>query len=229
MMNIEERLRTEFNDWARAGRGQRMEKGHRATGEQAIELMGLEASSRVLDLGCGSGWAARLIAGHITSGRVVGIDISDEMIALACEASSEYSNVSFQTGSAQQLDFRNGEFTHVFSMESIYYYGDILAALREVRRVLAPCGLFAAVVDLYQENEPSHQWIAQLNVPVQLLSVNQYHELFEQAGFDNVMDRRLVDPSPVPDDYDGGSFASRDDYLKYRQAGSLMMSGNVPV
>lgn len=229
MMNIEERLRTEFNDWARAGRGQRMEQGHRATGEQAIELMSLEATSRVLDLGCGSGWATRTIADHVTSGQVVGIDISDEMIALARESSSKYSNVTFQIGSAEKLDFRNGEFTHVFSMESIYYYGDMLAALREVQRVLTPGGLFVSVVDLYQENEPSHQWIAQLKVPVHLVSINQYHILFEQAGFVNVLDQRLLDPSPVPDDYDGGSFASRDDYLKYRQAGSLMMSGNVPL
>lgn len=228
-MNAEERLRIEFNDWAKAGRGERMEKGHRATGEQAIELMGLEAASRALDLGCGSGWAARLMADHATSGRVVGIDISDEMIALACESTLEYSNVKFQTGSAQRLDFKDGEFTHVFSMESIYYYGDMLAALKEVRRVLAPGGSFVAVVDLYEENEPSHQWIEQLKVPVHLLSIVQYHELFEKAGFVSVMDRRLLDPSPVPDNYDGGSFASRDDYLKYRQAGSLMMSGNVAI
>lgn len=228
-MDIDERLRIEFNEWAEAGRGERMEQGHRPTGEPAIESMGLDATSCVLDLGCGSGWAARLIADRVTSGRVVGIDISNEMISLARESSTEYSNVTFQIGSAQRLDFEAGEFTHVFSMESIYYYGDMLAALREVRRVLAPGGLFVAVVDLYIENEPSHQWIAQLNVPVQLLSINQYHGMFEQAGFVNVSDRRLLDPSPVPDDYDGGSFATRDDYLEYKQAGSLMMSGNTPL
>ena len=36
---MNERLRLEFNDWARAGRGAGMEKGHRPVGEQAIELM----------------------------------------------------------------------------------------------------------------------------------------------------------------------------------------------
>jgi len=226
-VNIDERLRTEFNEWAKAGRGERMEQGHHATGQQAIELMHLEPSSRVLDLGCGSGWAARLMAKRAKNGRVVGIDISNEMIAVAGEASSDYSNVSFQTGSAQHLEFNDGEFTHAFSMESIYYYGDMLAALREVHRVLAPRGVFVAVVDLYEENKPSHQWIEQLNVPVHLLSIKQYHDLFEQAGFLDVTDRRLLDPSPVPENYDGGSFASRDDYLEYRQEGSLMMSGNV--
>ena len=34
-------------------------------------------------------------------------------------------------------------------------------------------------------------------------------------------------PGPVPDDYTGGSFKSRDDYLEYRAAGSLLISGEV--
>ena len=32
-------------------------------------------------------------------------------------------------------------------------------------------------------------------------------------------------PRPVPDDYTSGSFKSRDDYVKYRDTGSLMISG----
>src|SRR6266513_899323 len=58
---IADRLRLEFNDWARAGRGEGMEKGHRPVGEQAIELMAIPSDAQVLDVGCGSGWATRLI------------------------------------------------------------------------------------------------------------------------------------------------------------------------
>jgi ubiquinone/menaquinone biosynthesis C-methylase UbiE len=226
---MEERLRLEFNDWAKAGRGERMERGHRPTGEQAINRMSLHAESVVLDLGCGSGWATRLMAGYATRGRVVGIDISDEMIALAKESSSEYSNVDFQIGSTESLAFDDAEFTHAFSMESIYYYGNMLAALREIRRVLAPGGLFVAVVDLYKENRPSHQWIEQINVPMQLLSIAEYHELFENAGFVDVQDQRLLDPAPITNEYSSGSFSSREDYLEYRQAGSLMMTGQAAI
>lgn len=224
---MEERLRLEFNDWARAGRGERMERGHRPTGEQAIARLDLKDDSRALDLGCGSGWAARLMAARAKSGRVVGIDISDEMIAQARSSSTEFTNIEFRVGSAEQLPFADGEFTHAFSMESIYYYADMLAALKEVRRVLAPGGVFASVVDLYKENEPSHQWIEQLKVPVQLLSVEEYRQLFARAGFDEVSDERLYDPTPIPDDYAGGSFASREDYLKYRESGSLLVCGRV--
>jgi SAM-dependent methyltransferase len=229
MKMMEERLRLEFNDWAREGRGERMERGHRPTGEQAITRLSLRADSRVLDLGCGSGWATRLMAGSAKRVRVVGIDISDEMIAQARAASTAYPNVEFHVGSAEHLPFADGEFTHAFSMESIYYYGDMAAALSEVHRVLSPGGLFASVVDLYHENEPSHQWIEQLKVPVQLLSIDEYHRLFEQAGFVEVFDGRLLDPTPIPADYAGGSFKSREDYLKYRESGSLLVCGRVKV
>ena len=223
----DERLRLEFNDWARAGRGEGMEKGHRPVGKQAIELMGIQLNSRVLDVGCGTGWATRLLAAKARDGSVAGIDIADEMIRLARETSTSFSNVEFRVASAERLPFNDGEFTHAFSMESLYYYADMLGALREIKRVLKPGGLFVNVVDLYEENMPSHQWVAELKVPVQLLSSAGYRALFERAGFVNVHDRRLHDPAPVPDNYSGGSFQNREDYVNYKEAGSLMLSGEV--
>jgi SAM-dependent methyltransferase len=223
----DERLRLEFNDWARAGRGEGMEKGHRPVGEQAIALMSIPSDARVLDVGCGSGWATRLMGERTRDGRVVGIDIADEMIELARKSSLSFSNVEFQVASAEKLPFRDGEFTHAFSMESLYYYADIAGALLEIKRVLKPGGLFVTVVDLYQENLPSHQWVDQLKVPVQLLSSNDYRSLFERAGFVNVRDGRLYDPAPIPADYNGGSFRRREEYVKYKESGSLVVSGEV--
>ena len=224
---LDERLRTEFNDWARAGRGESMERGHRPVGEQAIGLMGIKSDSRVLDVGCGSGWATRLMAQTAKNGKVVGIDISDEMIRFARESSGELSNVEFEVGSAERLPYPDHQFTHAFSMESLYYYADMLGALREIARVLGHGGLFLSVVDLYRENRPTLQWVEQLNLPVQVLSVAEYRALFERAGFSNVTDRRLYDPTPIPEDYTGGSFKTRDDLVEYKITGSLMLSGEV--
>ena len=202
-----------------------MERGHRPVGEQAIERMKIPVQGTVLDVGCGSGWAARFMAERARDGRVVGIDVSDEMVRLARGESVDYPNVEFQVASAEQLPFNNAEFTHSFSMESLYYYTDIGEALAEIRRVLQPGGLFVAVVDLYQENEPSHQWIDFLKVPVQLLSAAEYYSLFERAGFINVSHERLPDPTPVPEIYTGTTFKTRDDFVRYRQNGSLMLKG----
>ncbi len=224
----DERLRTEFNDWVRAGRGPSMERGHRPVGEQAIRLLEIPEDGRVLDVGCGNGWATRLMAQEASHGRVVGIDISDEMVDLARE-SAVLSNMEFREASAERLPFAENEFTHVFSMESLYYYGDTLRALQEIRRVLKPGGRFGCVVDLYKENRPSHQWIADLKVSVHLLSIDEYRSLFEGAGFVNVSDRRIYDPTPVPEEYAGGSFKTREDFLEYRATGSLLIIGEVAV
>jgi ubiquinone/menaquinone biosynthesis C-methylase UbiE len=224
---MDDRLRTEFNEWARAGKGESMERGHRPVGEQAIERMQLPATARVLDLGCGSGWATRLMAEKAKKGRVVGIDISDEMVQLARDTSKSFDNVEFHVASAERLPFADREFTHAFSMESLYYYEDMPSALKEILRILIRGGLFVCVVDLYQENRPSHQWVAQLKVPVQLLRIAEYESLFEKAGFKNVKTQRLYDPAPLPQSYSGSTFRNLEELIEYKQAGSLMVSGEV--
>ena len=148
---MDEILRVEFNEWAKAGRGESMERGHRPVGEQAIARMLVKSTARVLDVGCGSGWASRLLAASARDGSVIGIDISDEMIRVAREASQDFPNISFEVASAEALPFENDQFTDAFSMESIYYYENMPAALAEVNRVLEPAGLFVIVVDLFQE------------------------------------------------------------------------------
>jgi ubiquinone/menaquinone biosynthesis C-methylase UbiE len=224
---MDDQLRTEFNEWARAGKGESMEKGHGPVGRQAIQLMRVPADARVLDVGCGSGWATRALAGYAINGQVTGIDISDEMIRVARESSAAFPNADFEVASAEQLPFTDSEFTHAFSMESLYYYENISEAVTEIHRVLRPGGLFVAVMDLYWESEATHQWIDTLKVPVELLSVEDYRSLFVDAGFVNIRDQRLFDPTPIPENYAGGSFKSRADFEEYRRAGSLMVSGEV--
>ena len=224
---MDEHLRIEFNEWAKAGRGEGMERGHRPVGEQAIDKMNIPRDARVLDVGCGSGWASRLMAEKAIEGKVVGIDISDEMVQLSADTSTEFSNAEFKVASAESLPFADSVFSHAFSMESLYYYTNMPAAVAEIYRVIGDGGEFVSVVDLYLENAPSHQWIPTLKVPVQLLSEADYKKLFEEAGFVNVTCERVLDPRPVPDDYSSGSFDSREDYILYKQNGSLMVKGEV--
>jgi SAM-dependent methyltransferase len=227
MNTIDEHLRLEFNEWARAGRGEGMEKGHRPVGEQAIEKMHLHPTSIVLDVGCGSGWATRLMAEKATRGRVVGIDISDEMVGLSRDTSREYQNIEFKVATAEALPFRTDEFTHAFSMESLYYYSNMMAALREIHRVIVAGGLFVTVIDLYLENHPSHRWVDELKVPVHLLGIPEYRSMLQETGYVNIKDRRLRDPAPIPERYTGSSFSSHEEFVQFKQNGSLMLTAEV--
>ena len=79
------------------------------------------------------------MAEKLHEGNVMGIDISDEMVHWR-ETSSSFQNVEFKVATAEELPFPDNEFTHAFSMESLYYYSNMIAALREIRRVLVTVG-----------------------------------------------------------------------------------------
>lgn len=140
--NTDEHMRREFNDWAEAGRGEEMEQHHLSITQQTLAVMNLQPGQRALDLGCGAGWATRLLAkavgGGPQPGQVVGLDVSDEMIRRARANSTDYDNILFVVGSAQQIPWQESFFDKVLSVESFYYYGDQGGALDEVRRVMAP-------------------------------------------------------------------------------------------
>lgn len=102
----DEKLQQEFNRWASAGEGGKMERHHLDITEKTIRLMNLRPGERALDLGCGSGWATRLLArlvgdGPEGFGQVVGLDVSDEMVRQARAASGDFENILYVWGSAQ--------------------------------------------------------------------------------------------------------------------------------
>src|SRR5277367_6330639 len=91
----DEKLQLEFNRWADEGEGEKMERHHLDITEKTMRLMDLRPGERVLDLGCGAGWATRLLARMVSDGpegfgQVVGVDVSDEMIRRARETSKEF-------------------------------------------------------------------------------------------------------------------------------------------
>ena len=125
--------------------GEDMERHHLDITEKTVRLMNLRPGERVLDLGCGSGWATRLLArlvgdGPEGFGQVVGVDVSDEMVRQARQASKDFENILYVWGSAQQIPWEENFFDKVLSVESFYYYADQDRALMELFRVMAPRG-----------------------------------------------------------------------------------------
>src|ERR1700723_4347808 len=93
----DEKLQQEFNRWAAAGEGPKMESHHLDITAKTIRRMNLLPGERVLDLVCGSGWATRLLArlvgeGPDGFGQGVGLDVSDEMGRQAREGSKDFEN-----------------------------------------------------------------------------------------------------------------------------------------
>src|SRR6516225_3706030 len=114
-------LREEFNRWADAGRGDSMEKDHLPITLPLLDKMHLRPADNVLDVGSGSGWLARRIASQVPEGRVVGMDISDEMIRVARRNSIDHDNILYVVGEAAEIPWEPNFFHHAMSVESAYY------------------------------------------------------------------------------------------------------------
>jgi len=229
----DQKLQQEFNRWAEAGEGGKMEHHHLDITEKTIRLMNLRPGERVLDLGCGSGWATRLVArlvgdGPEGFGQVIGVDVSDEMIRQARGASRDFENILYVWGSAQQIPWEENFFDKVLSVESFYYYADQDRALAELFRVMVPRGRMFILINLYKDNPYSLQWVDKLKVPVHVRSSAEYVELLKKHAFENVEARQIPDETPTPNDYVSKSFKSLEDLRAFKRTGALLLMASKP-
>jgi SAM-dependent methyltransferase len=104
-----------------------------------------EGTEMVLDLGSGVGHTA--LACATQAARVVGVDVTPEMVAVATSLAAErgLQNVSFRLANVEALPFEDASFDVVTSRVSAHHYANLATALAEARRVLKPGGsLFIA-------------------------------------------------------------------------------------
>ena len=110
---------------------------------------GLTIGERVLDLGTGTGAVAQRAAAIVgPGGKVVGMDISPQMLAMARAriAAGGCANVTLQEGRAEAIPADAGSFDVVLASLSLMYVIDREAAAREIARVLRPDGRLVAAV-----------------------------------------------------------------------------------
>jgi SAM-dependent methyltransferase len=221
----DEILREEFNRWAEAGRGEGMEQDHLPITLPVLDKMRLTRADNVLDVGCGAGWLSRRLTKLVPEGRVVGMDISDEMIRHARRASVDFDNLLFVAGEVAQIPWQPHFFSHVISVESSYYWPDPAAGLKDIFRVLADGGSAWILINYYRDNPHCHQWGSLLAVPTHLLSGEEWVEHFHAAGFTNVAQERIVDSSPSPEVYTGRWFRDAAHLRAFKSEGALLVHG----
>ena len=218
---IEREAANEFNRWSESGRAEAMERGHKSMTTQFLDGWSFSAEDRVLDVGCGNGWAVReMLTRGATDG--YGIDISPKMIERAQSLSEDKEHYFEST--AEHLPFESDFFDKILSIESLYYYANPLDALQEWFRVAKANAHLGIVIDLYQENEGSHCWIDALPIHAHLLSIEQLYALLSEAGWSDIRHSFILDNRPLksranfkPDPY----WPTYDQYLVFKEKGSL--------
>jgi arsenite methyltransferase len=155
-------------------------------------LIALEAGQTVLDLGSGGGIDVLLSAKRVgPTGKVYGLDMTDEMLALARDnqLKAGVSNVEFLKGTIEAIPLPANSVDVIISNCVINLSSDKDAVLREAFRVLKPGGRFAVSDVVVRGDVPAdvrrsmELWVGSI---AGALEEREYASKLERAGFTNV-------------------------------------------
>lgn len=213
-----------FDTWAGTERGENMAAGHDVLVSYILDMWDFRQVTRLLDAGCGNG-RALMHAYKRGAENLAGIDMSKKMIA---EAKKNIPEADLHSGSIDNLHmWQDDTFSHIISIEALYYLPDLPAGLKELCRVGQPDGKIAVAIDFYTENEGSHSWAEATGLSLQLLSSAEWIALFEEAGFNGVQASRIVRHENVKTEHEfvaSPYFPDYATYLKYIQEGALLLT-----
>jgi SAM-dependent methyltransferase len=156
-----------------------------------VDLIAPARDARVLEIGCGPGLALAALCDRVTIGRVVGLDHSPLMLAQAAKRNAraiEAGRLHLHLGGLDALGELSGNFDIVYSINVAMFWRDRSAALRAIRAVLRPGGLFATT---YQPRHPQ----AKSRDAVQF--AEQLSDAMDGFGFIDIRTEQLDLPLPA--------------------------------
>lgn len=181
----------------------------------AVQSLHLPAGSRGLDVGCGIGLQALLLAEAVgAGGHVTGIDISPELLAYGeklAEQAAFAGQITFREADALRIPFGDDSCDWAWSADFIGYpLGELIPFLAELMRVVRPGGRIAILAWSSQQLLPGHPLLeARLNatcsayIPYLQGTDPEAHFLralrrFREAGLEDVRARTLVGDARSP-------------------------------
>lgn len=159
-----------------------MAKANRAVNTWVLDLLDVDAQTDVLDVGCGPGVAVELASQR--AGTAAGVDVSDAAVK-AARARNPDSEI--ECAPADALPFADGAFTAVMSVNSMGFWPDPEAGVREIHRVLAAGGRVALALRMKAEDAKATDRRAYGSTTEQIEKVAN---LLRHVGFSEVTEHR---------------------------------------
>ena len=173
-----------FSQWALIGKDEGMERGHAASVKAMLELAlpKVKSDFSAIDLGCGNGWGVRLLS-EMGASHVEGVDGAIEMIKKAQEKDSEH---KYSHGMLPEWS-PGRRFDLLHTMEFLYYLDDPIEMISTIHdEWLSDGGVLVAGVDHYLEHEESLTWPEHVGVHMTTMSIIEWKDAVESAGFTGV-------------------------------------------
>jgi trans-aconitate methyltransferase len=119
---------------------------NRARNQWTVNLLDIGESDRVLEFGCGPGYALAIASARAARGSLVGVDHSATMVGQAARRnrpSVEAGRMEFRVGGLECLAEFPASFDKLYSVNVVQFLPDRPAAFRDFLNVLRPGGVVA--------------------------------------------------------------------------------------
>ncbi len=167
-----------------------------------LAFSAVQPGQTVLDLGCGAGLDLLLAVEKVgANGRVIGVDMNDDMLALAKRNCQDHPNIELRQGVIENLPIDSDSVDWVISNCVINLSEDKQSAFDEIARVLKPGGKML-VSDIVGENIPAwarYSGAVKAACAGGVISESQYLDGLAQAGLANgeVLARQFYDANQI--------------------------------
>jgi ubiquinone/menaquinone biosynthesis C-methylase UbiE len=149
--------------------------------DEAIDWFDPDPDDRVLDVGCGTGFATEALLERTDA--IYGLDQSTHQLEKAYAKFGKRGPVRFHRGDAERLPFADDAFDGVWSSGSIEYWPNPVDALEELRRVVEPGGPVLVV----GPDAPKTTLFGKLADAIMLFyDEEEADRMFAEAGFEDV-------------------------------------------
>jgi ubiquinone/menaquinone biosynthesis C-methylase UbiE len=169
-----------------------MNLSHSKLTDWGLAHISIENHDTILDVGCGGGRTVSKLAAIANQGKVYGVDYSEESVAVTKRTNARWTDlgrVEVRHGSVSQLPFPENTFDLATAVETHFWWPNLPGDMREVFRVLKPCGKLIIIAEIYRGANTMASRIAEkyaAQTSMTLLSVNEHRELFRNAGYSDV-------------------------------------------
>ncbi len=168
-------------------------------GQMAIERLHPRDGEQILDIGCGNAMLSIDLAKRIPNGRVVGVEVDDEMYAQAQQnlKNENLHNFTLVHQDALNIPFEN-DFDAIFSNSAIHWIRDLEGVYRIIFKTLKTPGriqvqtgmkevnsLFSALLKVVQYDE-FRPYLVNFKMPWRFCSVKENEKILAKAGFQNI-------------------------------------------
>jgi arsenite methyltransferase len=190
-MTVAERIARQLREPAGAGAramGPVLNQANRSINRAALERLALGGRESVLEVGFGGGAALATILSR-TSGPVVGIEVSEAMLIHAGRRFRRevgHGHLQLRQASVTAIPYEDETFDRALSVQTIYFWPDPAAGLRELHRTLKPGGRLVVATEAPEEMEQR----SYARHGFELFDRTALRALLEQAGFSDVIAER---------------------------------------